>query len=109
MVQPQETHRPPSRPVLEAYVNVTAATYIAKAGDRVIGVNRAGGVTVTLPTAEVRAGRTYAIKDESGAAVLAIVSLTAYAISQGYSGHFLTTAIAALEAIADAAAARLIN
>jgi len=68
MVQPQETHRPALRSVLEAYVTVTAATYTAKAGDRVIGVNRAGAVTVTLPSAEVRKGRTYTIKDESGAA-----------------------------------------
>ena len=68
MVQPQETHRPALRSVLEAYVNVTAATYTAKAGDRIIGVNRAGAVTITLPTAEVRKGRTFTIKDESGAA-----------------------------------------
>jgi len=68
MVQSQHGHRPPLRPVLEAYVNVSAATYTAKAGDRVIGVNRAGAVTVTLPTAEVRKGRSYTIKDESGAA-----------------------------------------
>lgn len=68
MVQPQQTHRPPLRPVLEAYVNITAATYTAKAGDRVIGVNRAGTVTITLPTAEVRKGRIYTVKDESGAA-----------------------------------------
>ena len=68
MVQPQQTHRPPLRPVLEAYVNITAATYTAKAGDRVIGVNRAGTATITLPTAEVRKGRIYTVKDESGAA-----------------------------------------
>ena len=68
MVQPLHTHNPPSRPVMEAYSNVTAATYTAKAGDRLIGVNRAGAVTVTLPTAEVRPGRVYTIKDESGAA-----------------------------------------
>jgi len=68
MVQPQHAHRPPLRPVLDAYVNVTAASYTAKAGDRVIGVNRAGAVTVTLPTAEVRKGRVYTVKDESGAA-----------------------------------------
>ena len=68
MVQPQHNHRPPLRPVLESYVNVTAASYTAKAGDRVIGVNRAGTVTVTLPTAEVRKGRIYTVKDESGAA-----------------------------------------
>ena len=69
MVQSQESHRPPSRTVLETYVTVTAATYTAKAGDRLIGVNRAGVVTVTLPTAQLRAGRSYTIKDESGAAV----------------------------------------
>lgn len=68
MVQPQHSHRPPLHPVLEAYVNVTGAAYTAKGGDRVIGVNRAGTATITLPTAEVRKGRTYTIKDESGAA-----------------------------------------
>jgi len=68
MVQPQQTHRPPQRSVLEAYVSVTGATYTAKAGDRVIGVNRAGAVTVTLPTAQLRKGRVYTVKDESGAA-----------------------------------------
>jgi len=34
----------------------------------VIGVNRAGAVTITLPTAGVRQGRHYTVKDESGAA-----------------------------------------
>ena len=68
MVQPQETHRPPRRMVMESNVSVTGATYAARAGDRLIGVNRAGAVTVTLPTAQLRAGRTYTIKDESGAA-----------------------------------------
>ena len=68
MVQPQHSHRPPLRPVLEAYANVTAATYTARASDRVIGVNRACTVTKTLPTGEVRTGRIYTVKDESGAA-----------------------------------------
>lgn len=68
MVQPQQSHRPPLRSVLEAYANITTATYTAKAGERVIGVNRAGAVTVTLPSAEVRKGRIYTVKDESGAA-----------------------------------------
>lgn len=68
MVQPHETHRPPLRTVVESYVSVTGATYAAKAGDRLIGVNRVGTVTVTLPTAQLRAGRIYTIKDESGAA-----------------------------------------
>ena len=68
MVQPQETHRSPLRPVLEAYVTVTSAAYSARAGQRLIGVNRAGTVTITLPTAQLRAGRSYTIKDESGAA-----------------------------------------
>ena len=68
MVQAQQFHRPPQRPVLEAYASVTGAAYSAKAGDRVIGINRAGAVTITLPTAEVRKGRVYTIKDESGAA-----------------------------------------
>lgn len=68
MGQPQLAHRPPQRSVLEAYVNVTGATYTVKGGDRVVGVNRSGAVTVTLPTAQVRKGRVYTIKDESGAA-----------------------------------------
>ena len=68
MVQPQQTHRPPLRPVLEAYITVTSTSYAAKAGDRVIGVNYAGAVTITLPTAQLRAGRVYTVKDESGAA-----------------------------------------
>ena len=44
MVQPQETYRPSSRAVLGAYVTITAATYTAKAGDRVdriTGINAA--------------------------------------------------------------------
>ena len=68
MVRSQQSHRPPLRGVLEAYVSVTAATYTAKGGDRLIGVNRAGVVTITLPTAQVNNGRSYTIKDESGAA-----------------------------------------
>ena len=68
MVQPRGSHRPPLRPVSEAYTAVTGVAYTAKAGDRVIGVNRAGIVTITLPTAQVRPGRIYTIKDESGAA-----------------------------------------
>jgi len=68
MVQPQLAHRPPRRTVLEAYTAVTTATYTAKAGDRVIGVNRSGAVTITLPTTQVNKGRVYTIKDESGAA-----------------------------------------
>jgi hypothetical protein len=68
MVQPQETHRPPLHTAIESYVSVTGATYAAKAGDRLIGVNRAGTVTITLPSAQLRAGRTYTVKDESGAA-----------------------------------------
>ncbi len=68
MAQIQQSHRPPLRSVLEAYVNITNATYTAKAGDRVIGVNRSGAVTITLPSAQVRQGRVYTVKDESGAA-----------------------------------------
>lgn len=66
MAQTRSLHRPPFHTVLEAYVNITGATYAAKAGDRVIGVNRAGTVTVTLPTAQLRPGRVYTVKDESG-------------------------------------------
>ena len=68
MVQSQDFHRPPLRSVREAYANIATATYTAKAGDRLIGVDRAGAVTITLPTAEVRKGRVYTVKDESGAA-----------------------------------------
>jgi hypothetical protein len=70
MVQSQDTHRPPLRAVAETHVTATGATYTAKAGDRLIGVNRAGAVTVTLPlpTAQLRAGRSFTVKDESGAA-----------------------------------------
>jgi hypothetical protein len=53
---------------LETHVTVTAASYTAKAGDRFIGVNRAGTVGITLPTSQLRAGRLYTVKDESGAA-----------------------------------------
>jgi len=68
MTQPRQTLRQPLRHVQEAYVSVTGATYTAKAGDRIIGVNRAGIVTITLPTAQLRPGRIYTVKDESGAA-----------------------------------------
>jgi len=68
MVQSQQAHRPALRSVLEAYVTVNSAAYTAKGGDRVIGINRTGAVTLTLPSAEVRKGRIYTIKDESGAA-----------------------------------------
>ncbi len=77
MVQAQQVHRPPLRSVSEAYVKVTAAAYTAKAGDRVIGVNRAGAVTITLPSSEVRKGRTYTIKDESGAAAVNNITVAA--------------------------------
>jgi hypothetical protein len=53
---------------LEPYTIVTAATYTAKAGDRLIGVNRSGAVTITLPSDQLIAGRTCTIKDESGSA-----------------------------------------
>ena len=68
MTQTHQHHRPPLLAKRETYVAVTDAAYTAKAGDRVIGVNRSGVVTITLPTAEVRPGRIYTVKDESGAA-----------------------------------------
>ena len=68
MTQTRQTVRPPLHSVLEAYTSVTDAIYQAKGGDRVVGVNRAGTVTITLPTDQVRPGRTYTVKDESGAA-----------------------------------------
>ena len=75
MLQQRTLHEAPYKQIAQAliewlvgYVNVTDATYTIKASDRIIGVNRAGVVTVTLPTALVAAGRRYIIKDESGAA-----------------------------------------
>jgi hypothetical protein len=68
MNQTRQHHRSPLLDAREAYVGVTGAAYTAKAGDRVICVNRAGAVTVTLPSAEVRPGRQYSVKDESGSA-----------------------------------------
>ena len=68
MIQSQHSHRPPPRPVWESYVAVASSSYTARAGDRIIGVHYAGAVTITLPTAQLRSGRTYTIKDESGAA-----------------------------------------
>jgi hypothetical protein len=68
MTQTHQQHRSPLLNRRETYVAVTGAAYTAKAGDQVVGVNRAGVVTVTLPTAEVRPGRIYTVKDEPGAA-----------------------------------------
>ncbi|MCH7737678.1 MAG: hypothetical protein IH872_09805 [Chloroflexi bacterium] len=68
MTQTHQQHRSPLLNRRETYTAVTDAAYTAKAGDQVIGVNRAGIVTITLPTAEVRPGRIYTVKDESGAA-----------------------------------------
>ena len=51
------------------HVTITAATYTALGTDEIIGVNRAGVVTVTLPTAQAAIlGKAYIINDESGAA-----------------------------------------
>lgn len=44
---------------------VTTSTYTAQSGDYYIGVNRAGPVTITLPTVAL-SGRNLVIKDESG-------------------------------------------
>jgi hypothetical protein len=68
MAQTCQRHQSPLLDRHDAYTAVTDATYTAKAGDRFIGVNRAGTVTITLPSTEVRPGRSYTIKDESGAA-----------------------------------------
>lgn len=68
MTQSHQRHRPPIFNRQENYAAVTGASYTAKAGDQVIGVNRAGVVAVTPPSAEVRLGRIYMIKDESGSA-----------------------------------------
>ncbi|MFQ5874303.1 MAG: hypothetical protein ACE5JL_10945 [Dehalococcoidia bacterium] len=45
------------------------ANYTATATDKIIGVDTTGGaVTITLPTAETTAGRTYVVKDQGGSA-----------------------------------------
>ena len=75
MTQTHQQHRAPLLNRRETYTAVTDAAYTAKAGDQVIGVNRAGVVTVTLPTAEVRQGRIYTVKDESGAAATNNITL----------------------------------
>jgi hypothetical protein len=64
----QQVRRTPLRLVKGVYTNVTTATYTAKAGDQILGVNRAGTVAITLLSAEVRTGRIYTVKDESGSA-----------------------------------------
>ncbi len=49
------------------YVSVTTATFTAEDEKTIMGVNRAGVVTITLPSAEVvKVGRVYVVKDESG-------------------------------------------
>lgn len=68
MPRSQETHRSPARDVMEAHVTVTSAPYTARAGQRLIGVNHPGPATIVLPSAQLRAGRSYTVKDESGAA-----------------------------------------
>ena len=68
MQRSQETHRFPARNVLEAHVTVTSARYTARAGQRLIGVNHPGSATIVLPAGQLRAGRCYTVKDESGAA-----------------------------------------
>jgi hypothetical protein len=51
------------------YRSVTDATATLGADETIVGVNRAGVVTITLPTAQAAlAGRPYVVKDESGAA-----------------------------------------
>ncbi|MDA1128317.1 MAG: hypothetical protein O2913_06435 [Chloroflexi bacterium] len=68
MVQPQVSRQEPLRRSRQAYTPVTVAAYTAKAGDSVLGVNRAGVVTVTLPSGQALWGRIFTVKDESGAA-----------------------------------------
>ena len=49
------------------YVSVTTAIFTAEDEKTIMGVNRAGVVTITLPSAEaVKIGRVYVVKDESG-------------------------------------------
>lgn len=50
------------------HVTVTAATYTVKDEDDLVGVDRAGAVTITLPAAAEVKGRVVVINDESNAA-----------------------------------------
>lgn len=51
------------------HVTITAATYTVKDEDQIIGLKRAGTITVTLPSAAaVIPGRPYVFKDENGTA-----------------------------------------
>ena len=51
----------------KGYVSVTTATFTAGPDETLLGVNRAGVVTITLPSAQAaRVGRPYVVKDESG-------------------------------------------
>lgn len=50
-------------------VGVTSASFTARSKDRIIGVNFAGAVTITLPSASAVRGR-YIVKDESGNAAV---------------------------------------
>jgi len=68
MTQTHQYHSPPLLERRDSYTAVSSATYRTKAGDQVIGINFAGAVTITLPSEEVRPGRVYSFKDESGAA-----------------------------------------
>lgn len=47
---------------------VTSSTYELNSTDSYVGVNYAGGVTITLPSVDVANGRLVYLKDESGAA-----------------------------------------
>ena len=67
MPQSEDVHRPPLRPASESQVAVSIAAYTAKADDHLIGVNGTGAVTATLPTAQLKAGRSRTVENESGA------------------------------------------
>lgn len=57
----------PSTIFIADYRSITEATGTIRARDRIVGVNFAGGVTLTLPSATSTKGRVI-VNDESGAA-----------------------------------------
>ena len=79
---------------------VTVATYVPVATDSFLQVNRAGAVTVNLPTAASRSGYPLMIKDISGAAQTnnitinkngsdTIEGLSSIVINSAYGGYAL--------------------
>ena len=139
MVQPQETHRPPLRTVVESCVSVTGAAYTGKDES---GANTTGGATGPRPSEDTRTslhtpiqldgrstGRitgTHCAGDYemtpvkkgnlargwAAVAALGIVSVTAvemYALSQGINGTALTASLAAIAGLGGTGVGRLLK